>query len=215
RDGGGDQRVLQRCQCNIFLPDARHAERGGVGDRADGGLGDLERNRGGRGVESERHRGRPQFVGAGVDAELDEGGVAGFRERIAQGGGRSGAARRSAVILQRCGAVRQRDSGCGGQLGVLGGTGLQRGRGRDDLEGGPWRIRLRDGSVQQRRVGIVPQLLPGGRLCLNVVGGKQVRVVRRRRDHREDLACRRLQRHYRALAGTVAAILHRIPGRLL
>ena len=62
------------------------------------------------------------------------------------------------------------------------------GRG-DHLERRSRRVGLRDRAVDQRLVGIGVELVPRLRGLGTVVAGKQVRVVARRADHRQD-ACR-------------------------
>ena len=87
----------------------------------------------------------------------------------------------------------------GGQLAVRGvaPTG-QRGRGVDQLEGGAGRVGLLDGPVRQLRRVRLGDLRPGVLLLLRAVAGQRVRVVGRGRDHGQDLAGLRPQRHHRA-----------------
>ena len=81
-----------------------------VRDRADGRLGDLQRDRRRAGCPGRTRCAVLRSASAPVrDAELDERGVAGLGERLAQRRGRTAAARRAAVVLQRGGAVGQRN----------------------------------------------------------------------------------------------------------
>ena len=98
------------------------------------------------------------------------------------------AARRPREVLEVRVRVLQRDVRRGGQLAVRGETGLQRGRGVDQLERRAGRVGLGDRPVRQHRRVFVVQLVPGGRLLLGAVARQVVRVVRRRGHHREDLA---------------------------
>src|ERR1700749_3274128 len=133
-DGSGNQRILQRGHRDVLLADARHSQRGGVRDRARGGLGNLQWNGVGDVVEAERLGGAAQRVGAGEQAQLDEGGVARPGERLTQRDGFGVDAGGAAVVFQGGGAVRQWNRGRGGELFVYGGAVLQRGRGGDHLE---------------------------------------------------------------------------------
>ena len=214
-DRGGNHRVLQRRHRDVLLPHARHTDGGGIRHRPDGRLGHLKRNRRRHAVETERVGGIAYRVTTHPDTQLDERGVAGPREGLPQRCGGSVAAWCAAVVLQRRGAVGQRDlRGCGQRFAIAD-PGLKCGRGGDHLERGARRIALGHGAVGQRGVRVVTQLRPRLPLGLGVVGGQQIGVERRRGHHRQDLPARGLQRDHRTLARAATAFLHRVPGGLL
>ena len=211
----GDQRVLQRCHRDVFLPHARHPNCCGVDHRTDGRFGNLQWNGRRWAVESERVGGAAQCVRADPDAQFHESGIARAFECVPEGGRRSVSARCSAIVLQRRGAVGQGDRAGGGQLRVIGDPGLQCRRGRDHLERGSGWVAFGDGAIRQRRGRIVAQLLPGVALRLAGMGSQQVGVIGRRGHHRQNLPGGRLQSHHRAPAWTVAALLEGRPRGLL
>ena len=135
-----------------------------------------------------------------------------FVNAVSERGGRAARAGLAAEVLDRGVGERQVELVRVRPHAVQAVAVLERGRRRDHLERRPRREQLVVRAGEQRRARVGVQSFPRGADLLEVLRRQLVRIERRVRDHRQDVAVARIHRHDRPGLGAERARPPRVAG---